>query len=271
MPRYNRRMQSRTLPIIPLLLALATAGNAQDVHVGKSCDLDAAGGSDEASFLRFDWELRGALSKKDLSALALLVSFPLRVNDGERGSYSLNDPTALQARFAEIFTPETISSVIKQRTEDIFCSYRGIMYGNGRVWAGVTYRRYTVNVINVTRDRQPSTAQGNRKLVFACNAEKHRVLVDEDAKGSPRYRAWTKPHSVLDTPDLEIQGGKASIEGTGSCAYQLWTFKNRVGGISVSKGLGCYEDVVSIPVGVTGMLSIGAETGEGDGQSSFCF
>jgi hypothetical protein len=83
-----------------LFVSLPTAAFAQGSKLGESCDLASQGANETETFLAFDRELCSALSKQDGGVIALLVNFPLRVND-ERGSFYLKDPASLQGRFQE--------------------------------------------------------------------------------------------------------------------------------------------------------------------------
>jgi hypothetical protein len=75
----------------------AASAFAQETRLGSSCDLSVIGATGTNSLLAFDRELRLALTKQDAVAMALLVEFPLRTN-ADGGSYSLNDPVALETR-----------------------------------------------------------------------------------------------------------------------------------------------------------------------------
>ncbi len=222
-----------------LLLVSACAGLAQNARIGGSCDLAAVGLADTKAFLRFDRELRDALSRQDPAALALLVRFPLRINDA-RGSYSLNEPLALQSHFMEVFPPVVREAVLKAKAENVFCNYGGIMYGDGEVWVGVSSKRYVVQAINLPGPRG-STTGPTPKLRFVCDAEKHRVVIDTDTDNKPRYRAWNKPRPLSEKPDVEISMGSADMQGTGPCAHSVWTFMKGATKYTVEE-IGCVPE-----------------------------
>jgi len=92
------------LPSVAALLIASSQALGQDAQPSASCDLQVT------AFVAFDRELRAALTGEDKVAMALLVKFPLRINS-DRGSYSLNDPAALQSRFSEVFSPKVRASV----------------------------------------------------------------------------------------------------------------------------------------------------------------
>jgi hypothetical protein len=233
-------------------LLVAVGVWAQSARLGDSCDLNVLGDKSTTAFLAFDKELRDARSRQDPGIAALLVRYPLRVNDG-RGSWSVPDARSLEGHFQEIFPTAIRSAVLDQRPRDLACSYMGVMYGNGAVWVnrqvgvGAPYLVETVNL--------PSNAPAG-KLALVCETSRHRVIVDNGADGAPRYRAWNKPHSLTDRPDLEIAKGTEQSEGTGPCRHSIWTFT--AGATSyVVQELGCQGDSDEPPKGATGKLEVG--------------
>ena len=89
--------------------------------------------------------------------------------------------------------------------------------------------------------------------MFICDAEKHRVVVDSDLARKARYRAWNKPRSVTEKPDLEIASGTTRVEGTGLCGHSIWTFRKANTEFSINE-LG-YTDA-SEPTGARGELEV---------------
>jgi hypothetical protein len=245
-----------------LLTWAASAAFPQGTRLGQSCDLAAVGAADTKAFLAFDRELRTALSKQDLLSVALLVAYPLRINEN-RGKYSLDDPAALQSHFPEVFPPSVRKAVMEQKPEAFFCNAEGIMYGNGDVWVGPMAVGYAIKTINLP-DTGPAPAS---KIEFVCNADRHRIVIDAPG-GTVRYRAWNSPRPLSDTPDLEIPTGKQGVEGTGPCTYPVWTFTR--GGTEYSvRGLGGCSADSNQPEGAHGMLEVTA-----DGKSlahSWCY
>jgi hypothetical protein len=221
------------------------------------CALAAVGASDKQAFLVFDKELRTALSRQDVAAMALLVRFPLRVNSFDGSSISLNNVEALQTRFAEVFPSTVRSAVLNQKPEDVFCKYTGIMYGHGEVWIeaveGGATQRYRVMTINLPALDAERVSRKPTMLEFVCAAERHRVVIDSDGSGKVRYRAWNKPRFLADPPDMEVAAGTKSFEGTGPCAHAIWRFRKGNTEFVVSE-LGCAGGAV--PTGATGDLEV---------------
>jgi hypothetical protein len=254
--RYNRAEAMKMLRHVGILalLLLTTSAFAQSTKLGENCDLALVGATETKTFLAFDHELREALSRQDAGITALLVKYPFRIND-DRGSYYLDDPGSLQARFQEIFTPALRETVLKQRTEALSCASTGIMYGDGVVWVSWTGQRYVVESINLPIASRPEKSSAG-EIVFVCNADKHRVIVDRGANDLPRYRAWNKPRSLTEKPDMEIPQGKWHSEGSGPCSYSLWTFTSGAATFTVGEIATCYEESHPPPVGAKGTLEV---------------
>ena len=223
MKTANSRL-SKFLGVTLLVSPFAACTLRAQSALSENCDPHVIGVNHIKIFVSFDKELKEAIAKQDVGTLALLLRYPFRVND-ERGSYYLHDAASFSARAQEIFTPAVRDVVLKQRVETIWCNYSGIMYGDGVVWVNPKDEGFAIEAVNVpsnTRSRSPIS----HPVEFACNAEKHRVIVDHSSNGNLRYRSWNNPRSALEKPDLEISGGKEQFEGTGTCAHKLWQFSS---------------------------------------------
>jgi hypothetical protein len=219
-----------------LLITLAGIASAQGATLGRNCDLASQGANETATFLAFDHELRGALSKQDAGTTALLVNFPLRIND-ERGSFYIKDAASLQGRFEEIFRPAVRKAVLDQSPKTAFCSDAGIMYGDGVIWILRTERGYGVATVNSPTLRNSAQSTGYR-VEFACQTDKDRIIVDQPQGSTLRYRTWHKPRSLLEKPDLEINKGVKGFQGSGACGSPRWSFTQGTTKVVV-EGLGC--------------------------------
>jgi hypothetical protein len=227
------------------LIVLAGTAFGQSA-LGENCDLRVFSVAERENFLAFDRELREALAKQDAGMMALMVKYPLRVND-ERGSYYIHDAASLDGRIQEIFTSAVRDTVLKERSDTVWCNYTGITYGNGVLWINLTGDHYAVQTVNLPTST-PSLRTRRNKLEFVCNADKHRVIVDEEG-GNLRYRAWNKPRPLTEKPDIEISRGKKSFEGSGPCAYAFWKFDGGTARFTV-EGLGaCDPETPSDAVG----------------------
>jgi len=238
-----------------LLLVSTCCGKAvcQATVLGANCDLAMIGANEKSAFLQFDREFLYALSNLDAGMMAVLVNPSLRVNDN-RGTFYVKDARSLQLRFEEVFPTKLRETVLKERPEELECVSSGLMYGAGNVWVEFTGQRYAITSVNVPGP--PYRTDSSSKVEFVCNADKHRVIVDASGDDVLRYRAWSKPRSLLDKPDLEILGGKRGSEGSGSCRYSTWGFTR--GGVTYSlEGPGgCFEQGHEPPSDSNGSLTV---------------
>lgn len=222
----------------------------------SGCNLSAFGGTDRHAFDVFDAQLRSAAKSDDPSAFADLVTYPLRVNR-DRRSRMVRSREELASDAARIFTASVRKDIASQR--GFFCRDIGLMYGAGTVWvdvvpaAGARPERYAVSTVNVPEidpTRTPSRSAPELKL--KCVAPANTVLV-EDLGGTFRYRSWRSSQPLTAKPDIMLERGTVTFEGTGPCEHATYTFKNGDTTYEVSE-LGCTDG--SEPAGTTGRLTV---------------
>jgi len=200
--------------------------------------------AEENDYERFTHEVVGSLERKDASAMALLVHFPLRVNLPDETTILIVDELSLKRRFDQVFPSAFRRFVIdteKAGTGENGWAGGGYMMDHGALWAqnypenkGPSGLRIeTVNAISGVE----TGAQRPREILFACETSKHRILIDGSEGGADalRYRSWNKPHFPPDAPDFSVAGGKRETVGTGTCAHELWQFNKNGAGISVEE------------------------------------
>lgn len=226
------------------------ASLAQQVGSEKTC-----------AFASFNREFKAAMEQSDAGKAALMVRYPLRVNDA-RGTYYIKDAASLQGRFADIFTPALREAIAVEQIDASDCNAARFMYGRGDVWVTVTDQGYAIEAINVPGGSTDSTAVG--RVEFTCKADANRIIVDLGTDGSPRFREWKAGHPLTQKPDTELLHGTTGIEGTGSCSYRFWRFKAGNETLSL-EGLGCSSDSNPPPAAATGQFVASA------GTTSWCF
>ncbi len=246
--------------LIPALvfafLLVPLFSSAQTTHLNANCDLAIFGAKSTKGFRSFDAELRAALAKPDPVAMALLVEYPMRVNEPTGGTYSIDSGEALRDHFPSIFTPQVRKAVETQRLSDLSCyGDQGIGYGNGQVWVELTKVGWAVSAVNVDYGRN-TDQRSVPEIEYVCRTEKHSIMVDLEPNNVLRYRAWDAGHSILGKPDLELTGGKAQFGGTGVCAVPFWTFKSGPYSYEVDGAIGCYNSNHPPPQDATGNLTI---------------
>jgi hypothetical protein len=84
--------------------------------------------AEAAVFLR---RLQLAVKTRDADAVASLTIFPLTV----RGKPGPANASELTQHSAEIFNEKVRAAVLGQTVDSLFANWRGLMIGNGDVWA----------------------------------------------------------------------------------------------------------------------------------------
>jgi hypothetical protein len=222
----------------------------------SGCNLSVFGGTDRRAFDAFDARLRSAARSDDPSAFADLVTYPLRVNRDGR-SIMVRSREELAKDAARIFTASVRRDIVSQ--QGFFCRDVGLMYGAGTVWVRVVPaadaqpERYAVSTLNVPETdptRTPSRAAPELKLKCVAPANTVRV---EDLGDTLRYRSWRRGQPPTAKPDLVLERGTVTFEGSGPCEHAIYTFKNGDTTYSVSE-LGCTDG--SEPADTTGRLTV---------------
>jgi hypothetical protein len=239
------------LVFVPAPIQAQSAKHSEATVVGDGCDLSVFGEKDATKFLMFDHDLREAIEKMDAGKLALLVDFPLRIDD-DHGAIFIHDAASLQGHLELAFPPAIRQAVLSSTRDEIGCNYAGIDYGDGRVWVNVTDRGFFLMTVNLPPDKSIQTQESNA-VRLACHTKHMRILIDS-TKGAARYRSWSFARSLSSAPDMELGDGTESVEGTGPCAHSVWTFKDSITQITL-EAPGCYEDNAP-PRGAQAELSI---------------
>jgi hypothetical protein len=249
------------LALFVAVFALSSAAVAQSSHPasempysGAPCT--ASGGippsaRQVADFKRFDTELRSALERNDIAALAFLIDFPLRVNTG-KGSLLIPDSKSLSGHYAEIFPPQVRDQVLTTMQDDYICRYdEGLAYKNGVIWASTDGHKFTLSSVN---EPNPNTSVAKPALIYTCETKSHRIAIEELDKEGLRYRSWNKPKPLSVEPDVNLVHGKQEFQGTGVCSYPLYTFAAGNVVYEVQGSMGCGDG--SEPAKATGHLSV---------------
>jgi len=253
----------RLLVLATLALALAPSAalgaSATTGGIPEDCDGRWFGVRDKGELAAFVAQLRAALAASDPVQFAVLARYPLQVNGPGVSSMSVVTPQTLQLRFSEFAPQAWREKLLATSAEDISCSYRGVGFAHGALWAqpveldGV--HSYRITVLNLPDTPGSVLPKGRRTIEFVCETPRHRVIVDSLDHDAYRYRAWNKPRPITDTPDLELAGDDSTpgSEGTGPCRYSIWRFRSGETEFSVSD-IGCTEG--DPPDGAVGTLTV---------------
>jgi hypothetical protein len=98
--------------------------------------------------VEFMTELQRRLRENDREKLGDLVVYPLRVNLG-KGTITVPDRAAFIRDFDRIFPSKLVSRVLAVDPRLLFANAKGVMLGDGVVWANVdTKGRYGLTAVN---------------------------------------------------------------------------------------------------------------------------
>ncbi len=248
-------VKANPLNYLLAVVLLTSASSAQHVAAG-GCYASVFGNENATAAITFDRELHYASAQHDAGKMALLVHYPLRVND-PRGTFYIKDAYSLQGRFDDVFTAPVRQAISRTPLEKANCLASGVMYGNGEVWVGLSDHGYVITAINIDEGKRPTKPQVGR-VRFACRTDRYRVVVDMGRDGTPRYRAWDEGHSIAEKPDAEVAGGKEEYSGKGGCGHIEWSFTDGPMKFEVSE-LGCFPDSNQPPPAATGYLAMDSE------------
>ena len=141
-----------------LVLAL---GLLSTMAHAEPTDRFAVAGLTEAQVRKTFDALQAAVTADDADAVSRLVVYPLRVNG--RSNRRIRDRRAFLAAYQDLFDAKLRSIVRRQRFEDLFVNWQGVMLGEGALWiSGICERpskpfecrnpRIGIITINQTRD-----------------------------------------------------------------------------------------------------------------------
>jgi hypothetical protein len=182
--------------------------------------------------------------------------YPLRVNR-DRRTIMVRSREELASDTPRIFTASVRKDIEEQ--QGFSCRDIGLMYGAGTVWVGVVPaagaqpERYAVSTVNVPElDSKKTPSRTAPELKLKCVTSANTVLV-EDLGGTLRYRSWRSGQPVAAKPDLVLERGTVTFEGTGPCSHAIYAFMNGDTTYEVSE-IGCTDG--SEPADTTGGLTV---------------
>ena len=114
-----------------LVLAL---GLFSTIAHAESTDRFAVAGLTEAQVRKTFDALQAAVAADDAEAVSRLVAYPLTVNG--RSHRRIRDRRAFLAAYQDLFDAKLRSIVRRQRFEDLFVNWQGVMLGDGELWIG---------------------------------------------------------------------------------------------------------------------------------------
>lgn len=111
----------------------AGAGKKGDAADNKYA---VAGIEDAAAFEQYFNSLKQLIARDDKKAVADSFIYPVSiVIDDKKTTFQNADE--MVAQYDKVFTDKVKEAVAKQKVEDLFVNYQGVMVGNGELWLGV--------------------------------------------------------------------------------------------------------------------------------------
>jgi hypothetical protein len=96
----------------------------------KSIDLSVG---DHVKVHQLLTQLQAAVAKHDVSAVAALVHYPIKVNPGKK-PFVVKNEKAFIKDYDRIITHDIQDAIFKQKYENLFVNSQGAMIGDGEVW-----------------------------------------------------------------------------------------------------------------------------------------
>tara|TARA_B100000767_G_scaffold72220_1_gene68728 strand:+ start:1605 stop:2363 length:759 start_codon:yes stop_codon:yes gene_type:complete len=177
------------------------------------------------------------IKRSDIDQLDAIISYPFK---RPYPVPSINDKQELTERYLELFDDSLTSiitnSIIKEDWKNM--GWRGVMLHNGIVWLDYDGRLITTNysskkeitikeeLIESERTLLHTDLKNFIKPIHTIETNKFIVRVDllEDQKY--RYASWSKESDMASKPDLVINNGELTPDGSGGNHY--FTFTNGV-------------------------------------------
>jgi hypothetical protein len=79
-------------------------------------------------------QLQSALHGQNKSALARLIDYPLTLQVAGEKDREIRNEREFLSNYSRIVTPKVADVIRKQRFEDLFANWQGVMLGHGEVW-----------------------------------------------------------------------------------------------------------------------------------------
>lgn len=223
------KWNSLTVGVLTLTLLYSTTSQAEALSAKQKADIE---------------KIIQLFKMPDSKRIAQHIQYPLP------REYPLSDVTnavELQTRFKQVFDAKLIKIIAQsQSSQWSSVGSRGVMLEDGIVWL----QDNKISAVNYLSDTEKSLKQQliqqqKTKLypslrnftqpVMIFQTTQYLVRIDELASGKYRYSSWKKAHSQSTRPDLVLNNGEVTFEGTGG--NHVYHFKSGVYTYSVYRNL----------------------------------
>tara|TARA_R110002096_G_scaffold426827_1_gene637054 strand:+ start:1588 stop:2403 length:816 start_codon:yes stop_codon:yes gene_type:complete len=175
------------------------------------------------------------IKNSDIDKLDSIISYPI---ERPYPIPSIRNKQELKKRYSEIFD-DSLTSIISNSniTKDwTDMGWRGIMLNSGIVWLDYDGRFITTNYmskneklieekwINYERDLLHPDLKEFKKPIHTIETNKFIVRIDQLENNDYRYASWSIDSDISNKPDLVINNGEWTPDGSGGNHY--FTFTN---------------------------------------------
>ncbi len=184
--------------------------------------------------------------KNDVNAITQSISYPLQ---REEPIPSINNATEMKKRFSQIFDTKLSKQIANSKLSQWSdMGWRGVMFDQGMVWLGddkitaINYsspaeQSYKNQLISAQKQKLYPTLKNFKAPIFQFKTAKFQIRIDEISQGKYRYASWAINQSQSTKPDLIINNGIVTMDGSGgnhfytfkSGTYQYIVFRNLLG------------------------------------------
>ncbi|MFY0675264.1 MAG: hypothetical protein JXQ87_17850 [Bacteroidia bacterium] len=175
------------------------------------------------------------IKNSDIDKLDSIITYPI---DRPYPIPPIKNKQELEKRYSETFDDSLIAIIsnsnVKEDWTDI--GWRGIMLNNGIVWLDYDGRFVTTNytsqkekllqekLINFEKELLYTDLKDFEKPIHTLETEKFIVRIDLLENQKYRYASWSIESDISNKPDLVINNGERTNDGSGGNHY--FTFKN---------------------------------------------
>lgn len=174
------------------------------------------------------------IKKSDIEKLDSLISYPI---ERPYPVPPINNKQDFIKRYTEIFDDSLTSLItnsnIKEDWKDM--GWRGIMLHNGIVWLDYNGKFLTTNYssekektieknwIEYERNLLHTSLKKFNKPIHTLETDKFIIRVDLLENKEYRYASWSKEFDISQKPDLVINNGEKTYDGSGGNHYFIFT------------------------------------------------
>ncbi len=176
-----------------------------------------------------------AVKSGDKAAIAEFIGYPL---SRKYPIPAVNNKQEFVDRYDEIFDTVLVGKVDRSDIDKDWgaMGWRGIMFGSGEIWMGFNGKISSINyqspleaerlatIIKQQKSVLHSSIKTYSKPVLEWKTRRFRIRIDEMSAGKFRYASWSVDKPVAAKPDLVLQSGALSFDGSGGNHY--YTFIN---------------------------------------------